>query len=143
MATMEETHDQAVIRLADEAAARDVRVFRAPGPSGTEWFATSRTRPGTLHRVTGYSCDCPGFARHQRCTHHSALLAYMGWLPPEGGAPAPEPAPINLCPPGHWRRRRLPVATCPDCDGEGVRRMSTGGRLDDWLSVDCRCRRAA
>jgi len=132
--TMEpETVDAAVIRLAGEAAARGVRVYRA----GAEWFAPSRTHPGTLHRVTAYSCDCPGFARHQRCSHHAALLAHLGWLPAVTGDPDPDPdPPVTVAMPG-------PVGPCPDCDGEGVKRMSTGGRLDDWLMVDCRCRRAA
>jgi hypothetical protein len=31
--------------------------------------------------VTGFSCNCPGFISHQRCTHHALLLAYLGWLP--------------------------------------------------------------
>jgi len=127
-----ETHDAAVIRLAGEAAARGVTVYRA----GSEWFAPSRTRPGTLHRVTGLSCDCVGFARHQRCGHHSALLAHMGWLPTVTGKqdPDPAPAPVALA---------VPTGPCPDCQGEGHRRMSTGGGLRDWVYVDCRCRRAA
>jgi len=120
-----ETVDQAVIRLAGEAAARGVTVHRA----GSEWFAPSRTRPGTLHRVTGYSCDCPGFARHQRCTHHSALLAHMGWLPD----PEPPVSPVAMA---------APSAPCPDCRGEGYRRMSTGGGFRDWVMVHCRCQRA-
>jgi hypothetical protein len=131
--TMErESHDAAVIRLAGEAAARGVRVYRA----GSEWFCPSSSQPGTLHKVTGYSCDCRGFARHQRCSHHSALLSHMGWLPTVTGDPDPDPpvTPVALA---------VPNSPCPSCHGEGVRRMSTGGRLDDWLSVDCRCRRAA
>jgi hypothetical protein len=125
-----ETHDAAVIRLAGEAAARGVTVYRA----GSEWFAPSRTRPGTLHRVTAYSCDCPGFARHQRCGHHSALLAHMGWLPAGDPDPAPPVAPVALA---------VPSAPCPDCDGAGHRRMSTGGGLDAWVYAACRCQRAA
>ena len=125
-----ESHDAAVIRLAGEAAARGVRVYRA----GSTWFATSRTRPGTLHRVTGYSCDCAGFARHQRCTHHAALLARLEWLPAGDPDPAPPAAPVALA---------VPAAPCPDCQGTGHRRMSTGCGLGDWVYVDCRCRRAA
>ena len=130
--TMErETHDQAIVRLAGEAAARGVRVYRA----GPEWFCPSSSQPGTLHRVTGYSCDCRGFARHQRCGHHAALLAHMGWLPSVTGDPDPAPpaAPIAL---------PVPTAPCPACNGQGVRRMSTAGGLADWVSVACRCQRA-
>lgn len=53
-----------------------------------EYFATSRTKPGTLHRVTLASCDCLGFVRHQHCRHHSALV--MAHLLQElGSTPAP------------------------------------------------------
>jgi hypothetical protein len=130
--TMErESHDAAVIRLAASPANRGVTVYRA----GSEWFAPSRTRPGTLHRVTGFSCDCRGFARHQRCGHHSALLSHMGWLPVIGPDPDPPAAPVALA---------IPTAPCPDCQGEGYRRMSTGGGLADWVMVDCRrCQRVA
>jgi hypothetical protein len=126
-----ESVDAAVIRLAAEAARRGVRVFRAAGPAGSEWFCPSSSRPGTLHRVTAYSCDCRGFARHQRCGHHSALLAHMGWLP--AGDPDPDPViPVALA---------VPSAPCPDCQGEGVKRVYIGGGLADWQSIDCRCRR--
>ena len=124
-----ETHDQAVIRLAGEAAARGVRVYRA----GSEWFCPSSSQPGTLHKVTGYSCDCRGFARHQRCSHHSALLARLGWLPVVGPDPDPPVTPVALA---------IPNSPCPDCQGEGVRRMHTGGGLGDWVTVSCRsCQR--
>ena len=135
--TMErETHDQAIVRLAGEAARRGITVFVAAGPVGPEWFCPSSSQPGVLHRVTGLSCDCRGFMRHGRCTHHAALLDHMQWLPTVTGDPDPEtptPAPIALAVP----------TPCPDCHGEGVRRMPTGGGLGDWQYVDCRrCRRA-
>jgi len=131
MVTVErETVDQAVIRLAAEAARRGVRVYRV----GEAWFSPSRTRPGTSHRVTGFSCSCPGFFRHGRCTHNAALLVRMGWLPIGDPDPGPPATPAAL---------PVPSAPCPDCHGEGYRRMSTGGGLDDWLMVDCRCQRAA
>ena len=126
-----ESHDAAVIRLAAEARRRGVRVYRA----GSEWFAPSRTRPGTLHRLTGYSCDCRGFMRHGRCTHHAALLSHMGWLPAGAPDPAPPAAPVAMV---------VPLAPCPDCHGEGWRKVSTGGGLSDWVMVDCRrCQRVA
>jgi hypothetical protein len=35
----------------------------------------------------------------------------------------------------------VPTAPCPSCDGAGVRRMSTGGGLADWVTISCRsCR---
>jgi hypothetical protein len=88
-----------------------------------------------LHKVTGFSCDCRAFARHQRCGHHSALLAHMGWLPVIDPDPAPPAAPVAMA---------VPTAPCPACDGAGVRRLSLGGGLSDWLTVRCRsCRLAA
>jgi hypothetical protein len=80
-----ETVDQAVHRLAKEARAKGVQVFVYPHTG--EHYATSASNPGELHRVTLLSCDCPGFIRHQRCTHHSALLAEVGQLPPLPAAP--------------------------------------------------------
>ena len=58
------------------------------------WFATSASRPGEIHRLTGFSCSCEGFAYNARCMHHSLLLERLGWLPelpddePEPPAPA-------------------------------------------------------
>ncbi len=79
----QESHDEAICRLADEAERRGVRIYRTP--DGRHW-ATSVSQPGDLYFVTAYSCTCKGFTHHQRCTHHSALLAHMGWLP---GSPEP------------------------------------------------------
>src|SRR4051812_26176642 len=79
-----ETRDQAIHRLAAVAQERGIRVYVYPATG--EHYATSASTPGLLHRVTLVSCDCPGFVRNQRCTHHSALLAEIGQLPP-----VPEP----------------------------------------------------
>lgn len=53
-----------------------------------EHFATSKSHPGTLHRVTLLSCDCRGFARFQHCRHHSSLV--MAHLLQELGTPDPD-----------------------------------------------------
>jgi hypothetical protein len=99
-----ETHDEAICRLADQAAQRGVQIYRTA--DGRHW-ATSISNPDELHYVTGYSCDCRGFLRHQGCTHHSALLASRGWLPctPEPTMPTP---PV-----------RMPDVPCHACKGEG------------------------
>lgn len=58
-----------------------------------EYFATSKSQPGTLHRVTLASCDCLGFARHQHCRHHSALtMAFLLQELTETPESTPEPA---------------------------------------------------
>jgi len=64
-------------RLADLAHERGLRLFR----DGPRWFCSSASDAGASHYVTGFSCDCPGFISHQRCTHHALLLERLGWLP--------------------------------------------------------------
>ena len=124
-------------RLADQGRTNGVLLL-TEGATG-ERFATSATQAGTVYRVTAYSCSCPGFCRHQRCQHHSLLLAELGWLPdvaaddPEPDPPAPPAAwaaPVAVgsgsccrtsrCPPGgcapsaaRRRRPRCPHGRCP------------------------------
>ncbi len=64
-------------------------------------YATSSTQPGVIYYLTAYSCTCPGFAHHQRCQHHSLLLAELGWLPDVADdeadpAPLATPAPVAV-----------------------------------------------
>ena len=81
---------QALRRLAEKARKEGVKLFH--NRDDGRWFASSVSRPGAIHYVTGYSCDCRGFARHQRCKHYAALLSALGWL--EGSEPSdPEPKP--------------------------------------------------
>ncbi len=130
-----ETHDQAVIRLAGEARRQGVTVYRVEGSKGPAWFSPSQSRPGVAHALTAVSCDCDGFLRWQRCRHLAALLDRLGWLPVLSPDPAPPAAPVALV---------VPTAPCPDCHGEGWRKVSTGGGLSDWVMVDCRrCQRVA
>ncbi len=113
-------------RLAEEAEQREVRILVEP-ISG-EHFATSGSKANILYRLTGFSCTCKGFLRWQRCTHHSLLLAQLGWLPdPE---PNPDPSPASPA---------LPVpelAPCPDCDGTG-RVVAFFGPEDEEGEIDC------
>jgi hypothetical protein len=74
-------------RLADLAEARGVRILVEP-ISG-EHFATAATDPTIQYKSTTLSCTCKGFVHRQRCTHHSLLLAQLGWLPDL--EPEPEP----------------------------------------------------
>jgi len=85
-----ETRAQALHRLASEARKRGIAIHVYDLGVSPEYFATSQSRPGTLHRVTLLSCDCAGFMRNQRCTHHARLLDEVGELPPVD----PEPTPI-------------------------------------------------
>ena len=74
-----ETIDQARTRLAQRARESGVKL-RVDVNTG-RWYATSVSRPGLEHFVTAHSCTCEGFIRRQRCVHHSAVLAAIGWLP--------------------------------------------------------------
>jgi hypothetical protein len=64
-------------RLCALAHERGLRLFR----DGPRWYCTSASRPGESYFLTGYSCTCPGFLAHQRCSHHALLLERLGWLP--------------------------------------------------------------
>ncbi len=74
-----EAIDQARTRLAQRARESGVKL-RVDVNTG-RWYATSVSRPGMEHFCTAHSCTCEGFIRHQRCIHHSAVLACIGWLP--------------------------------------------------------------
>jgi hypothetical protein len=80
----QEMVDQAIARLAQKARDLGVRLVRN---NDGRHYASSISRPGHWHYVTGVSCDCQGFATHQRCMHHSALMSALGW---DGSTPEPE-----------------------------------------------------
>ncbi len=121
----------ALTRLAGKARTDGIKLFR--DKSG-RYFASSASTPGTLHYVTGYSCDCLGFVTHHRCKHHAALLAAMGWLE---GDPEPTPPAAALTPCGEcaglgelqdlevrqFGRYHMQWAPCPTCDGTGKRSL--------------------
>jgi len=95
-----ETLEEARVRLA--AKARQDGVTLTLEEDGRH-YATSTSKPGTRHYVTGYSCDCAGFANRGRCRHHSALLAGLGWLDDaDHEPPRPGPAVDVIHIPGHW-----------------------------------------
>jgi len=98
-------------RLADQGRANGVLLL-TEGATG-ERFATSGTRAGTVYRLTASSCSCPGFCHHQRCQHHSLLLAELGWLP-DVAAADPEPDPPAA------------PAVCGECNGRGLDPVCTG-----------------
>ncbi len=112
-------------RLAEEAERRGIRILIEP-ISG-EHFATSSTQDNVLYRLTHYSCTCKGFLHWQRCTHHSLLLAQLGWLPDPEPEPDPSPAAPTL---------PVPALPCPDCDGTG-RVVAYHGPDDEQGEIDC------
>jgi len=95
-----ETLEEARVRLA--AKARQDGVTLTVEEDGRH-YASSTSKPGTLHYVTGYSCDCVGFANRGRCKHHSALLSAMGWLDDADPEPTPPVAAVAITHvPGAW-----------------------------------------
>jgi hypothetical protein len=75
---LEAEREATVRRLAAKARKEGVQLYRDTRDG--RYYASSVSHPGKLHYVTGVSCDCPGFATHQRCKHHSALLLALGWV---------------------------------------------------------------
>jgi len=112
-------------RLADQGRANGVTIL-SECISG-ERFASSATRPGTVYRLTAYSCTCPGFCQHQRCQHHSLLLAELGWLP-DVATDDPEPDPPAA------------PAVCSECHGRGFDPVCTGHPTAAGV-VTCECPR--
>jgi hypothetical protein len=107
-------------RLAEAAHDHGLRLFR----DGPRWYCSSASRPGEAHYVTGFSCTCPGFIAHQRCTHHALLLERLGWLPevepdmPFVEASAADCPNCSGCGLQTFRSYALP---CETCGGSGVR----------------------
>jgi len=117
-ATAEDFH-----RLADLAHQRALQLFR----DGPRWYCTSASDPGACYFVTGFSCTCPGFVSHQRCTHYALLLERLGWLPelPELEPDMPyveaSPADCPMCCGGGIVVYRSFEEPCSTCNGTGRR----------------------
>lgn len=107
-----ESHDDAVRRLAAKASALGVKLYRDPADG--RYYASSVSCPETLHYLTGVSCDCAGFASHQRCTHHSVLLVSLGWV---DGDPSPDPEPTPIV---------GKIVRCAECRGLGETQYTRG-----------------
>lgn len=117
-----ETPEDAIQRLARKARREGVKLYR--DVTDGRYYASSVSSPDHLHYVTGVSCDCAGFASHQRCKHHAALMSALGWL---DETLSPEPA---------------PPAQCPECQGTGTTpgTVRSGRRSWRYDSVTCgRC----
>lgn len=114
--------------LAEEAEKRGIRILVEP-ISG-EHFATSASQENILYRLTHYSCTCKGFVHWQRCTHHSLLLAQLGWLPDPEPDPDPHPSPDSPALPSPG------LVPCPDCEGTG-RIIAFYGPHDEQGETDC------
>jgi hypothetical protein len=120
----------ALTRLAGKARMDGIKLYR---DRAGRYFASSASKPGTLHFLTGYSCDCRGFMTHQQCKHHAALMTALGWVEDKRD-PEPEPA-AAISPCGEcgglgelqdlevrqFGRFAMQWATCSTCQGTGKR----------------------
>ncbi len=84
-----ETREAALRRLLEIARESSVRL--GVDHAGDYW-ATSASDPGWLHKVEPDSCSCRGFARAGRCRHQATLLSHLGYL----DDPEPDPAPMAI-----------------------------------------------
>ncbi len=84
-----ETREDALRRLLVIAKDSGVRLLR---DSHGDYWATSASDPGWLHKVEPGSCSCRGFARSGRCRHQATLLSHLGYL----DDPEPDPAPMTI-----------------------------------------------
>ncbi len=91
---------EALVRLAAKAKADGIKLYQ--DPKDGRFYASSRSKPGTFHYLTGFSCTCRGFITHQRCSHLAALHSALGWLDP---TPPAVSSPIT--------------SNCGECQGTG------------------------
>ncbi len=125
-----ESREAALIRLADQARTTGVKLYmdRKDG----RFYASSRSQPGTFHRLSGFSCSCQGFIRHGRCAHLAALHAALGWLE------APDPTPPTG---SSLVTVTSDTVSCPTCNGTGSEcgTISTGRswRYENVVCTSC------
>jgi hypothetical protein len=119
MVRKSETREEALVRLAAKAREEGVKLYR--DSKDGRYYASSVSTPGQMHYVTGFSCDCAGFAQHHRCKHYAALMSALGWI----AAPEPKPTAPATRP-----------AVCGTCNGLGetqyTRSTGLGRYVYDW-----------
>jgi hypothetical protein len=96
------------------------------------FYAESGSRPGTMYLLTGFSCQCPGFAYRQTCRHHRALMSALGWtedapkrLPTPKPTPKVEPAPLEV--------------RCSSCNGVGSHPATVSTGRGSWRYDNVTC----
>lgn len=131
--TAPESREEALMRLATQARASGVRLYQ--DRKDGRFYGSSRSQPGALHRLTGFSCTCQGFIRHSRCAHLAALHSALGWLErdPDPDPPATAISPCGECG-GMGEIQDLEVrqhgrfvmqwASCTSCNGSGKRSLA-------------------
>jgi hypothetical protein len=134
----QEFHTEASVDVAQHIAVDGVTLLRS---TQGRFYAASASTPDRLYLLTGFSCQCAGFAYRQSCRHHRALMTALGWtedapkrLPAKKPAPKKaEPDPTTPAP--------LEVR-CSSCNGVGSHpaTVSTGPHSFTYTNVTCdRC----
>jgi hypothetical protein len=125
----QEFYAEGSVDVAQRIEVDGVQLIR--GTNG-RFYGESGSTPGTMYLLTGFSCQCPGFAYRQTCKHHRALMVALGWtedapkrLPVTKPAPKVEPAPLEV--------------HCSACHGVGSHpgTVSTGRSLWRYDNVTC------
>ncbi len=119
--TRQARHQRSETEVEHHIAVDGVKLIRS---TAGRYFAESKSRPGTLWLLTGFSCQCPGFVRHQHCRHHRALMSALGWTK---GTPEPTPPVLSVS------------AECADCHGTGSHpaTIATGPRTWSYINEAC------
>jgi hypothetical protein len=125
----QEFYDGASVEVAQRTAVDGVTLLRS---TAGRFYAESASQPGTLYLLTGFSCQCAGFAYRQTCRHHRALMSALGWT---------DEAPQRLQGPKYTPKTEPEPLTvrCTSCNGVGSHpgTVSTGPTSWSYTNVTC------
>jgi hypothetical protein len=124
----QEFYEQGSVEAAQRIEVDGVTLIRS---TEGRFYAESASTPGTLYLLTGFSCQCAGFAYRQTCRHHRALMSALGWSD-EAPKRLPKPKPAKTDP------EPLTVR-CKGCNGVGSHpgTVSTGPTSWTYTNVTC------
>jgi hypothetical protein len=146
----QEFYDGASVDVAQRTEVDGVTLIRS---TQGRFYAASASHPGKLYLLTGFSCQCAGFAYRQTCRHHRALMTALGWtdaarvstssqpvLPkgPQGPEADPRRLPTPKSEPPKADPEPLTVR-CSFCNGVGSHpgTVSTGPTSWSYTNVVC------
>jgi hypothetical protein len=128
----QEFYDGASVDVAQRTEVDGVTLIRS---TQGRFYAASASHPGKLYLLTGFSCQCAGFAYRQTCRHHRALMTALGWteeapqrIPAPKQTPKADPEPLTV--------------RCSGCNGVGshpgtVSTGRTSWRYDNVVCDEC------
>jgi hypothetical protein len=125
----QEFYEEASVDVAQRTEVDGVALIRS---TQGRFYAASASHPGKLYLLTGFSCQCAGFAYRQTCRHHRALMTALGWteeapqrIPAPKQTPKADPEPLTV--------------RCGFCNGVGSHpgTVSTGPTSWSYTNVVC------